>query len=240
MATIRIENKANIEIDNNHLTRIVTEATLPPGELILVFNDAPLPDSNQGTCVPRALLSFSRSYATICRGQSISNWDVCIAISDRYCGLQAQYPAYFTYLIGHELGHAKICLLDIALHIHYCLIQDHIKGASHNEIAQWYELPHERCFDRFGIYLCEKLYSRSQLNLEIERLIANPDCKDHERLHMMLSLDASDVLDHLREEIIRFSLPFKSALILSWKKERQHLGDNSLTSLIADYEALFE
>ena len=235
---IRIINKANIEFSNNRLTRLITEAALPDGKLILVLSDKNLlPGKNQGACVPRKLLNFSRPYVAICGEEDINNCDVCIAISKKYC----EYPAYFTYLIGHELGHAKICLSDLDLHIHYCLIQAHIKGASHNVITKYHELPHERRFDQFGIYLCEKINSRHKLNAEIETLIANPDCNNRERLNNMLSLNASNNLNNLREDLIHFSRPFKSTLIASWKKEREILGDRSLTSLIDDdYEALFK
>ena len=129
----------------------------------------------------------------------------------------------------------------MALHIHYCLIQNNIKKASRNEITKCHELPHERRFDQFGIYLCEKIYSRHKLDTEIETLFANPDCEDRERLQSMLSLNASNDLNSLRVDLIRFSRPFKSALIASWKKENKTRGDRSLTSLITDdYEALFK
>ena len=36
--------------------------------------------------------------------------------------------------VGHEFGHAYICLSDITLHIHCCLIHDWIKPASKNAI----------------------------------------------------------------------------------------------------------
>ena len=201
MATIYLDNKARIEIDLSKLHRIITEAALPTGKIVLVLNDSPLPGNNQGACIPRALLNFSESYAPVCEGD-LQSWDVCIAITHKFCLLHRDYPAYFTYLIGHEVGHAKICLADLPLHIHYCLVQEHIKVASNYQITRWPELPHEQRFDQFGIYLSQRLYSRDHLNEEIERLLDRPECNDRDRLQSMLSLSPSDNLDHIRNELV--------------------------------------
>ena len=240
MATFRIDNKANIEIDNAQLAKLIGEAELPDKRLIFVFNNAPLPDGNQATFVPRDLLHFSRPYVPVCGGGGLDNWDVCIAISEKCCSLQSQYPAYFIYLIGHELGHAKIFFMNMDLHVHCCLIQKHIKIASNYEITTWIELPHERIFDQFGIYLAEKLYSRDQLNKEIEGLLDIWKCNDRNRLHIMLSLDSSNNLDHLRDELVEISRPYRSALISSWQRHRDPLGNDSLENWFDDYNALFQ
>lgn len=240
MGTIYFENKAGIGIDLNKLDRIAIEATLPAGRIILVFNDRPLPGNMQGACTPRRLLKFSRSYTPVCYARDFRNWDVCVAITNRFCLLSNEYPAYFMYLIGHEFGHAKICLLDLDLHVHYCLIENHIKLASNYEITRIIELPHEQIFDRFGIYLAERLYSRDQFNMEIRSLLDRFKCNDRDRLHIMLSLDPSDNLFHLRDELVAFSRPYKSALISSWQRERNEWEHDSLASWFDDYDALFE
>lgn len=208
--------------------------------MVLVLNDASLPDDMQGACTPRILLKFSPTYSHICDENSPSNWNVCIAFSKRACSLHGEFPAYFSYLIGHELGHARLCLSHPALHIHYCLVQEHIKGASKNQISQWHELPHECRLDQFGICLSEKFWSRTRLNTEIESLMNQPDCPDRDRLQMMLSLAPRSDLDKIREELVEFSQPYKEALIASWAKDRRERGSNSLASLVVDYEELFK
>lgn len=239
MATIYLNNKAQIKVDYDQLDRIASKACLPAGKIVLVLNDGPLPGKNQGVCVPKALIKFSRSYVPICEGRNRESWDVCVAVSGKYCLLANEYPAYFAYLIGHELGHARICLSDLALHIHYCLIQDHIKIASNYQITQWCELPHEQRFDQYGIYIALQLFPRHQFNEEIEGLLEKAKCNDRVRLQLMLSLPPSNNLDGLRDEIVRFSSPYKYGLIQSWQKDYQANGEASLVSLIRDYDALF-
>jgi hypothetical protein len=238
LASIFLENRVGIELEQ--IDALMEEANLPDGKIVLVFNDAALPNELQGGCTPKILLQFCPSYRLICGRNAPRNWDVCIAFSKKACLRYTQFPAYFAYLLGHELGHARLCLIDPALHIHYCLIQEHICAASKGQISQWHELPHEYRLDQFGIYLSERLWPRTRLNREMETLMAQPDCPDGERLKVMLSLAPRADLDNIRAEWVEFSRPYKRDLIASWKKDRRKRGDNSLASLIGNYEELFE
>lgn len=237
---IRITHESNLKMGKKQLESLVTEVALPDDKIIMfVFSYDSLPDNNvQGACVPRPLLKYSRPYASVC-GRCCFNWDICIAISGKYCDLQNQYPAYFTYLIGHELGHAKICFYDLNIHKYYCLIEMYFKNNFQHERVQYHEFPHERLFDKFGIFLCEKLKIRDKLNTEIGSLISKPTCKDRERLEWMQSTAGSGDLDHLREELIIFSKPYKTDLISYWKKEKEENGDTTLANefeeIIKDY-----
>lgn len=104
----------------------------------------------------------------------------------------------------------------------------------------WHELPHEFRFDQYGLYLSERLWSRSKLNGEMEMLMSRRDCRDRDRLEMMLSLASRADLDRIREDLVNFSLPYKEALIASWENDKREWGSNSLASLVVDYEALFK
>jgi hypothetical protein len=240
LADVYFHNRSGLPINPDQIDTLVSEAMLPPGRVALVFDSASLPGELQGSCTPKMLSRFSPSYSRICNENVSNDWDVCVAFSKQACLQYREFPAYFSYLIGHELGHARICLSDPALHIHCCLIQEHIKTASKNKISMWHELPHELRFDQFGIYLSERLWSRSKLNEELKVLLHRPDCRDRPRLEMMLSLASRADLDQIRDELVSFSLPYKDGLIASWEKEKRERGTNSLTSLIVDYDALFK
>ena len=240
MAHTYFSNRSGVQIDLDQVGTLIREATLPEGKVVLVFNDAPLPDDMQGSCTPKMLSRFSPDFNPICNADDFSKWDVCIALSKQACLRYTEFPAYFSYLIGHELGHAMICLNEPSLHIHYCLIQGHIAIASRNAISMWHELPHEIRFDQYGLYLSERLWSRSKLNGEMEMLMSRRDCQDRDRLEMMLSLASRSDLDRIREDLVNFSLPYKEALIASWENDKRERGRNSLASLVFDYEALFK
>ena len=240
MADVYFCNRSGLQISSDQIDALLREAKLPLGRVALVFHSTSLPGDLQGSCTPQMLSNFSQSYSRICNANVTNEWDVCVAFSKQACLRYGEFRAYFCYLIGHELGHAKICLSDPALHIHYCLIQEHIKSASKNQISMWHQLPHELRFDQFGLYLSERLWSRNKLDKELEILLNHRDCRDRPRLEMMLSLGSRADLDQIRDELVSFSLPYKHGLIASWEKEKRERGTSSLTSLIVDYEALFE
>jgi hypothetical protein len=123
-------------------------------------------------------------------------------LSKEACEDKEKHPAYFTYLLAHEFGHAHICLTDLELHILTCLIDMFIKDASDDTITMDHQTPHERCYDQFGIYVAERLFTREQLNIEIEELLKDTNREDHTRLENMLSLPALYKFGDLRQESI--------------------------------------
>ena len=208
MAKIILIDKSKIKFDLNFLKKIIEVANLPTSQILLVFNNCPLFNHNLGIAVPRNLYFSIRDRGFFFEYKD-RDWDCAIAFSEKACNKFEHYPAYFVYLMGHEFGHAHICLKDEALHIHYCLIQEFIQDASNDIIRECYKLPHEILFDRFGIYIAEQIYSREKLNIEIEEMLKDPECKDHDRLNQMLKMKSTNDLSHLRNDLISFSIPYK-------------------------------
>ena len=232
-------NKSGIEFGEDFLNRIFKLADLPKDRLLLIFHNGPLFSSNLGITVPRKVY-FEINDSGFFLKYKDKEWDCGIAFSSKACQLFNQFPAYFVYLIGHEFGHAHICLQDEALHVHLCLIQDFIKEASNERISSWHELPHEILFDKYGIFIAGNFYSRDQLNLDIEEMLKEQDCKDRLRLEQMLEQKSTNDLSGLRESLVKFSLPYKNELIELWKEDHNKKGSKSLASFINDYDQLFE
>jgi len=206
----------------------------------LVLHDDSLPKNDQGVCVASQLIHFDPDYCSICRCSNPTEWDCCVVIAKKWCASRNQFPAYFTYLLGHEFGHAYLCLSDIALHIHCCLILDRIRSASYNEIQFPHELPNEQLFDQFGKYLTLKLHGDTEFVREINSLKPTADDIERERLELIQKLLPKSDFSDLRKTMIDFSKPYKDNLIISWKRDRDRKGAKSLTSLISDYDKLFE
>lgn len=232
-----IENKAHIDIDQDFLQSLINEANLPSGKILFIFNDDKIND-NLGECIPRSLLKYA-SRDKILNPYMNKSWDCAIVMSLKACRWKEKYPAFFVYLLGHELGHAHVCLSDLSLHIFSCLIDRFIREASSNKITEWHQLPHEISFDQFGIYIAEHLFSREKLNIEIDHMLNDPDCKDHARLKMMLSLSGSNFLGNLGSSLIDFSKPYKDKLIELWKNDIKIWGNGALASQIDNFETLF-
>lgn len=234
MANINVKNKANIDI--SFLPSVEKIANLPEGDILLIFQDKLIKD-NPGVCVPQSLCKYAPYlWKNILKHYRKEQWNCGIILSKKYI----QYPAYFVYLLGHELGHACVSLLDSNLYIHCCLIQHFIIKASDNKISSYHELPHEILSDRFGIYIAESLFSREELISEIKQISNLPNCKNKDRLKIVLSLEATNYFANLKNELIEFSIPYKDKLIALWKESTKIKNGKSMTSLIEDYDSLFE
>lgn len=238
MDNIIIENKTHIDIGQEFLLSLMNEAALPLGKILFIFNNDKV-SNNLGECIPKSLYEYS-SRENILSPFIDKSWDCAIVMSQKACHWKEKYPAFFVYLLGHELGHAYICLSDLSLHIFSCLIDRFIKEASSYKITEWHQLPHEIRFDQFGIYIAEHLFSREKLNIEINHMLNDPDCKDHARLKMMLSLSGSNFLGNLRSSLTDFAKLYKEELIELWEKDINTMRNGALASLIGDFDALFQ
>ncbi len=239
MTSIIVKYKTRLSFTDDFIESVENLANLPAGSILLVLNDGPLVSNRYGQCIPRCLLHYTRDSKRVFDPYINLNWDCGIALSQETCQIKAYSPAFFTYLLGHELGHTYICLSDITLHIHSWLIEYFINEASDNTISKWHELPHEVLFDQFGMYIAENLFSREQLQKEITQKLEMPDCCDQERLKLMLTLKGNNNLNELREKLIDFSKPYKTKLIKLWEEHVAELGEKSLAHQIGDYESLF-
>jgi hypothetical protein len=219
MAQIILKNEIGIDVSTQSLGKLLSHAPLSNGTILVSLNNTSLPEEVQAACIPALLIEkFAPRYTTICNYPDSTSWDCCVVISKEWCNLQSKFPAYFTYLLGHEIGHATICLRDISLHILCCLIHEFIFVASHGKIHPS-ESPHDH---------------------EIEKIKLQKSDKERERLEFVQYTSPSNDFSGLRERMVAFSRPYKDELIQCWKNHIREHGENSLASLILNYDALFE
>ena len=159
-------------IDEDLIDKILIKSNLPESKMIVVLSDGYLPDYMLGCCIPRSLVEHQDSIG-IFNPHLDKNWDHGVALSITACEYIHKHPAFFTYLLAHELGHAYVCITEINVHIHYCLIQDYISEASSQKIKSWHQLPHEKLFDQFGIYIAESIFSPQIMRDELNSIIEN-------------------------------------------------------------------
>ncbi len=237
MNNVILINDSGLDVDL--IDSILVEANLPNSKILIILSDGYLADGYLGCCIPKALLNY-QNLIGIFNPYINQQWDHGVALSVTGCNYENTHPAYFTYLLGHELGHAYVCINNITVHIHSCLIQDFILRASSQKISHWHDLPHEQLFDQFGISLSEKLFSSHQLHEELESLIEDPNAKDRDRLKLMLSLPAFQSFHGLRESLIQFSEPYKAELIKLWEIAKSESTSPTLLDLAPNFENLFE
>lgn len=237
MADITVKNRVQIDLEQGYLDHIVELANLPSGTILLLFHDYGIGDRNGGT-IPKSLIKYNTSMAVF-NLYPTDPWDCWVMLSKEVCDRKEQYPAFFTYLLGHEFGHAHICLTDVRSHIHSCLIDMFIRDASEGKITANYVSPHETLFDQFGIYIAERIFSRGKLNNEIEKLLNEPNRRDYNHLAMMISLPGTNVLNNLKNKLVSISKPYKDKFIELCKQHIVDMKGNSIASEIDDLESLF-
>lgn len=240
MAIITWVDTAKVDFDNSILSKIEEEANLPAGKITIVFYNKNLTNDSYAICISYSLIKYAPRSSRVISSATEKSWDCGVVLPKETCEYTKKYPAFFTYLIGHELGHAHICLTNLKLHIFSCLVDLFIKDASDNKITKHYELPHEKRFDQFGIYIAEHIFSRDKLNDEIMYLLKDPDRKDHQRLEAMLSLKSTNMLDGLKDELISLTTPYKDKFIELSKQNIVNRHGNSIASEIDDFGTLFE
>jgi len=237
MNSVILINDFGVDIDL--LNKILIKSNLPESKILLVLSDGYLPDNLLGCCIPRSLVEH-QNYIGIFNPHLDKNWEQGVALSVTACEYRHKHPAFFTYLLAHELGHAYVCITEINVHIHYCLIQDYISEAKSKKIHSWHQLPHEILFDQFGIFIAESIFSPRQMKEELNSIIENKLSKDLERIENMLLLPPFQEFKGLREKLINFSIPYKDTLISLWERDKTH-SDNPpyLLKLVHRFEDLF-
>ncbi len=83
------------------------------------------------------------------------------------------------------------------------------------------------------------MYPIEKLREEIHSIMEKPECKDKDRLKIILNSFGSNDLSGIRNKMVDVAIPHKNALIKLWKKDFKDNRENSLASFIGDYEALF-
>ena len=237
MGNFILINDANV--DEAFVSKIIGQAGLNKERILLRLLDGYLPDNAAGNTLPRPVLRYAQDFHIFDSFLDL-DWEIGIVISKKYCLSSNSFPAYFSYLLGHEFGHATVCMNDLDLHVFYCLIQKHIKLASEGNVSAWHELPHEIIFDQYGLYIAEMLFGRERIDFEIMLLLDDHSREDLARIKLMSNMHGSKDLGGLRKDLIEFTKPYQDKLIESWEESIRVLGNGSLASYFDNLKQLFD
>lgn len=238
MAVIIPINKAEIKYESI-LNDIIKNAELPDGRILLIFYNENLPGNEYGMCMPKILLPYMHMHEYLVENYDF-DWDCGVVISKLVCDYLDGYPAFFTYVLNHEFGHVYNFFTNPELYIHSNLITNYIYKASKGKVSSWLDIPEELFCDKYSILITEKIFSRMQLNKEIETITKNNG--DSQRLERLYDLEGSNEFHRLKQELINLSKPFKDELIVEWKNaviNAKNTGFCTLVESINNYDALF-
>lgn len=195
---------------------IVTEAKLPPGSILVVLGDSLLDPRFQGMTIARAHIRFDASIYGL-EDWLQEPWDCGVSIGPHWAERQGAFPAYFAYLLAHELGHATTVLSDLELICFEELIVRYIHVV---EKERWDDLPHEVRYDQFGMAVAEAIYGRAEVESEFASIIEKGVTNDVPRIEKALSLEPRHSLDGLRQDLASFCQPYREALLEIWREQR--------------------
>lgn len=251
MATIiqKIPDYIDLQIDFQNVLNLANFPSDRTFLLRLITNEY-VKDTHQGMFVAKSLFRapYGNAAFEVFKNDFRVKWDFGIAVSDKYL----KFPAYFLYLFGHELGHAKICLTNMDYHIHACLIYYDIEDLLGRKIEKW-ELPCEKLCDNFGIYLAqhEDFFSQEQLEGEIKEIIKKQNCKEKLHLKKLLSNSGSSALSNskyvdckimteLRKELVKLSKSYEQEFISIWNEINRSDGEDLVKLLKDPFEFYFK
>jgi len=226
-------------VNSDLINNVFNEDNIPrSSSFILILSDGFLPDGALGCCLPRELMEFN-SYINVFAHYLEEEWDFVIFLSRSICEYSNTHPAYFTFILAHEIGHAHIYVKDNKNHIHCSIIQSFIGQASSNKI-KYFELPHEQLCDMFGISIAKRLFSKQQFEEEVQALKNGQAPQTIERLQRILSLPNFEDFNHLRESMIDILSPYKVELISIINECKKVTTKKTLLDLVDDVEKIFE
>lgn len=235
VAEVKLINSLQLPAEDVHA--VVARAKLPPGTLVIILDDSLLQPTFQAVTIPRAHIRFADNLAGL-ENTLQEPWDCGISIGPFWSRRQGEFPAYFAYLLGHELGHAKTVLTSLELTSFEDLITRCIRHVSHGHYSRWDDLPHEILYDQFGISIAQQLYGREILETEFATII-DRELVDVPRLRKILSLEPSDDLSGLKEALAAFAAPYRDELLGVWREMKASHSPGA-TRLIDNLERLWE
>ncbi len=218
MARVALINQA--AVPTSLLEDILVEAALPSGELLLLIGDQLLGGESQAVTVPRR---FVKEAGDICGLEAHLDklWECGISVGTTWADRARGFPAYFSYLLGHELGHASTILANPTLAVYEDMLTRYIGQAAPHKKWRWMELPHEIRYDQFGKAVAVAIHGAETLVTELDRILREGLSSDTRRLDLIRAAEPRKDLGGLRTDLARFSAPYRDKLLDLWYGARQ-------------------
>lgn len=213
-----------VELPSAIIDAVVSAAQLPDAEIILLVGDPLLANDFQGLTVARRFVAGAANLYGLENCLDVP-WECGVTIGRQWAERHRAFPAYFSYLLAHELGHAKTYLSDPLTAAYETFITSHFRAAGCNT-TQWHDLPQERRCDQFAKAIVHELHGPELFLQELSEL-TQAVLGALERLEFLVGLAARKDLEGLRADLAEFALPCKERLIEIWKGARQLHGHHA-------------
>lgn len=235
VARIALHNPAKVDLEM--LGEIAERSGLPAGEICLIVGDEKLDEGLQGCAIARAFVPWAGNIHGL-QDHLQEDWDCGVVVGPRWALRAHEFPAYFAYLLAHELGHATTILNNLWLAAYEGMILRYVPRIVNDRKWRWDEFPHEVRYDQFGLAVAQDLYGRDAVEAEFSRLILEGLSRDAPRLVKVLTLEPSQDLSSLPRELADFASPYREQLVALWEEDIDR-GTLNLGRFFRDLEALW-
>jgi len=212
-AFLRVERIADIDV--TLLKRVADEVALPEGRVLVLAGIRAIDGERFGECAPRFLLRLLPVYWTRRR----SEWDVGIALSAKTCRFSFEHPAFFVYILAHELSHARVVLTNPHLHVYCSFLDKNIRGASNGKVTQYCQLPHEQAHDAYGVWIARRVLGGDRLDSDLSALQSDPSHRDVNRIRFLQEVEPRGDIRDLEDKVRAFARPYATGLSSIWDRE---------------------
>lgn len=212
------------------------------GTTIILLNNGPI-GGDFAYMVSRSHLRNNTGHSVIdTYAQDKREWESLIVVSDSAVKLYNEYPSFFCFILGHEIGHAHICNSDSNLHVFSLLVFNFINGVG-GDFKKWEAFPHENIYDKYGKYLAESIFGAEKTKVDLENIIKDKKTLDVDRIKYMLQITSSDDLSNVKRELQNFAKPYKQELIKAWENDmrwNKATHNSSITDYAEDFQKYFK
>lgn len=202
--------------------QIIQIVSWPADARLLVYPETIL-DRQAGATIWKGHRAQNSTFAGL--WANAFEWDYAVLV-DEALGEQLQYPALFTWVLSHELGHAIAglrCEELLGLHI---FVQENMRTASAGHITEWAQIPFELAYDRFGLAMALELFARDTLLTEAAEALEQPHFVIHRaRLERLQALEPLPNLPDMLNDLRAFVCPYKYELRRLWEAQAQREQD---------------
>ncbi len=233
MADLLLHNPSGLS--EMEVKRVVALADLPPGLLLLYLGDDTLEADYQAVTIARPHIRYFGNINGLEDFLHVA-WDCGIVMGSVSCEFQSQFPAYFAYLLAHELGHAATVLTDPSITAFEHLITTGM--ASISPSLRWDELPHEARYDQLGLAVAELACGRAAVEAQFTAMIDGELVNDSARLRKVLTMQPRRSLAGLVEDLASFTQPHLEELLQIWRAQQSSLS-SGFAGEIRDLESLW-
>lgn len=234
----RVQPVNNADVDLETLQDILEAARLADGRILLILGDPLLTEAFQGMTFARALIWDAATIYGL-HDHLDEEWDCGICIGQKWALQHAEYPVYFAFLLGHELGHASTILTNLTLAAYEELVVGAIKQVSGRGDLLWTEFPHESRYDQFGLSIARTVYGEARVRTDLENMLSEGVCDDADRVRRALELPYRNDLRGIGQELAAFALPYKDDLISIWDEQRRR-NRHGVAALLREFDWLWK